>query len=170
MNIPGSYYDFSVTAKTVGNWGAVSRRVRHIAMSTPAARAIIRNTAERSKDRIKSNILRQAYSDWPALSEETLKRKRSEGSDLRKLIEHREYVKAIRVIPMGPNQWGVGVLKTAVDPDDKRRSLAEIGLFHEYGTKKMKARPHWRREYAQFQQELMANLVVLMRRRVRGQR
>src|SRR5690554_2534296 len=98
------HYDFSVTAKTVGNWGAVSSRIRRLAMTIPASRAVIRSAAERSRDRIKTNILRQAY-NWQSLSPETIKTKsRDPTRDLRALIDHKTYVDAIQVVPMGPNQ------------------------------------------------------------------
>lgn len=161
-------YDFSITAKSVGNWRSGSRRIRHISRSMPGARSIIRQVAERSRDRIKSNILRQRYRSWAPLSPATLKRKSAEGTDMRKLIEHTSYVNAIKVVPMGPNQWGVGVLRTDVDPNNPERNLAQIGLFHEYGTKNMPARPHWRVEYQNFQRELNSAMTAYMRGRTQG--
>jgi len=87
---------------------------------------------------------------------------------MRKLIEHTSYVNAIKVVPMGPNQWGVGVLRTDVDPNNPERNLAQIGLFHEYGTKNMPARPHWRVEYQNFQRELNSAMTAYMRGRTQG--
>ena len=99
----------------------------------------------------------------PPLNKQYLERKRKLGLDLRKLIATGEYIKAIRVKLNGVNlkdlkiTYEVSPPRTRIKPSklnprpSAKMTYEKLARIHEYGTRKIPARPHWRPTTAAFQ-------------------
>lgn len=153
----------ALSAARVGEWGKAGRVLRGLVNTVPQASAIVRAQAELSQARLVNNIKRQIY-PWPKLAPETVKEKARKNQDPRILIAEGDYIDAIKVLPMGPLLWAVGIEKGAKNRDG--RSLVMIGLSHEYGMGGNPPRPHWRREYTVFRAQTSAALNALLAQKV----
>jgi hypothetical protein len=150
-----------LTARKVGDWRKAERKMREMKDVYPEAAAVIAAQAQASSMRIKRNIRAQKY-NWPPLAESTVNRKRREGLDPRMLIATGQYLDAIQVIPMGTDMVAIGIPAEA--KNDEGKSLAMIGLAHEYGLGlNLPPRPHWRREYRVFAGQVTIAMSAMLR-------
>lgn len=152
-----------LTAAKTGDWAKAGRVLRGLITTAPEVSAIVAIQAQRSEERITSNIEQQRY-NWPELADSTKEKKAAQGLDHRMLIARKDYLNAIQVIAMGPNLWGIGILRNAKNSEG--RSLAMIGISHEYGLGGNPPRPHWRREYVIFQTEVSLAVSAYLNRKI----
>lgn len=147
-----------LTITREGDWKKANRMLRGLTRTVPEASAIMLHQAHLSRARLVKNIENQVYTDWPPASPNYVQK------DPRLLIETGQYIGAIRVLPMGPLMWGIGIPRTATN--DKGKSLAAIGFAHEYGLGNLPVRSHWRRESATFKGQLSKALSVHLHSKV----
>ena len=145
----------SVTARKVGEWAELSRKMRMLNKVMPAASGIMLQEAHQLKTEVVNAIKAQDY-EWDALSDSYAARKAREGLDPRTLIATGKSLRSIRVLPMGPGLWGIGITKTA--KNKRGQSIADIMLRHEFGWGPFPARPLWRKEYRKSEARLMMKL------------
>lgn len=96
--------------------------------------------AKLSAERIKRNIYKQSYGHVP-LSRPYLKWKIKRGLDARILIATGAYVASIEARKQNATTW---IVAPRAGTQHKGRALSTIGLWLEYGTRNMPARPHFR--------------------------
>lgn len=153
----------ALTIRRVGDWSKTRRTLRSLTRTAPELSAVIYQQAKRSRDRLKRNIRAQAY-PWPPLDQDYAREKAAAGLDPRTMIAHGDYLDAIRVLPLGPLTWGVGIEEGATNREGD--SLVMIGLSAEYGLGRNPARPHWRREYGVFKGQLSRALGTALGQKV----
>lgn len=146
-----------LTIRKVGEWGRAERVLTGLITTYPQVSAIMLAEAHDAKKRLVRKIERQEY-DWPPASPN------SRQIDPRLMIETGQYLRSIRVVPMGIGLWGIGVSKSAVN--DKGIRLADLGLWHEYGAGNLPPRPHWRPESSVLKRQLSRKLGALLAMKV----
>lgn len=132
----------------IGEWDRAVRAARRLKVVAPAVLSTeMLNWARGTRDDLVNNLKQQKF-DHAELHPETKRRKKAAGHDPdKKLIATGDYVNAIKVLPMGPYMWQVGITKNATN----RRgvSLTTVGMVNEFGSARQNipARPHWRPTY-----------------------
>lgn len=108
--------------------------------------------AKRGAANIKRRIYAQSYGHAP-LNPLYRKRKKRHGLDTRILIATGAYVASIEARRQNKHQW---IIAPRPGASHGRRAMSTIGLWLEYGTRRMPARPHFRPEAAKLRKEMMA--------------
>lgn len=154
---------YRISATKIGDWRKAAKIISELKTTNAEVGAIMYDQSKKSRKRLVSNIERQVY-NWPPLSPKWQLEKERRGFDPRIMIARGEYLDAIKVQRMGKNMWAIGISANAKNSEGK--SLAYIGLVHEYGIGSNPPRPHWRREYSMFKQQLARALTMHLGRKV----
>jgi hypothetical protein len=173
----------ALNAYRVGDWKKAERALQAFTNIGPAAALIVRQEAEELKARVVHGLWSGQFDRqyrWQALSDITIKLRAPGTKDNPKLIEHGDYVDAIRVVTLGVairgsgRVWGVGVPGSARNRNGEL--IAAIGAAHEFGggsssgEARLPARPFWRSEYAASRARLYTKMLAYLKlaSRVRG--
>jgi len=166
-NIIKSRTTGSITGRNVykiGEWGRAMRLVKRMQIMVPLEmHAVMFDWATDTREWLVEKIERQEFNHTP-LSPVTRARKSATGGDPRILIDKRDYLDAIRVLPMGPRKWQVGIKRGA--KNQKGSDLATIGMVHEYGSARVPARPHWRPTYERAAEDGIVRFKNVLRRAI----
>lgn len=128
-----------------GEWNSVRKITNNLGYKIKHSFQLAANSQARATQKnIVSGIQSQSYGHAP-LSASTKEYKARKGLDSRILIATGTYIKSIEVWRDDENTWCVGVKKGTRHPSNGE-DVGQIGLWLEYGTSNMPARPHWRVE------------------------
>lgn len=144
-----------MTSELYGDWDKFARILHNLKDNEPEYDEVIRSVGQKIAEKIRELIESQGI-DMPALDDEYLADKVSEGYDSRILIRTHKFVDSIKLTYEEDRGDGIMVF-IGVDggTTDTGLSMQELADFIEFGTSRQPARMPFHKSWAMMEHEIM---------------